>query len=43
MKTDHPKTPGSVSATLRVRYFVMDLLYHNHNPNVRIPAIISTF
>lgn len=43
MKTDQPKRREAVSATLRVRYFVMDLPYHNHNPNVRIPAIFSTF
>lgn len=41
MKTDHPKRREAVSATLRVRYFVMDLPYHNIN--VRIPAIFSTF
>ncbi len=39
MKSSFSKnSKTSISATLRVRYFVMDLLYHNHNPNVRIPS-----
>lgn len=32
------KKMNGITATLRVRYYVMDLLYHNHNPLTRIPS-----